>query len=52
MAPHRRPTSWGAKTAYYREFVQLERLKKNSQFGANRTLVFGDAERSGGGDAV
>ena len=28
--------------AYYREFVQLERLKKNSQFGANRTLVFGE----------
>jgi hypothetical protein len=28
-------------SAYYREFVQLERLKKNSQFGANRTLVFG-----------
>ncbi len=31
--------------AYYREFVQLERLKRNSQFGANRTLDFGDAER-------
>jgi len=32
--------------------VSLERLKKNSQFGANRTLVFDDVERSGGGDAV
>jgi hypothetical protein len=38
--------------AYYREFVQLERLKKNSQFGANRTVVFGDAEQGGGRDAV
>ncbi len=38
--------------AHYREFVQLERLKKNSQFGANRTVVFGDAERGGGRDAV
>jgi hypothetical protein len=25
--------------AYYREFVQLERLKKNGQFGAKRTVV-------------
>jgi hypothetical protein len=31
--------------AYYGEFVQLERPKKNSQFGVNRTVVFGDAER-------
>ena len=38
--------------AYYREFVQLERPKKNGQFGANRTVVFGDAERGGGRDAV
>lgn len=25
-------------SAYYREFVKLERLKKNSQFHANRTV--------------
>ena len=25
--------------AHYREFVQLERRKKNGQFGANRTVV-------------
>jgi hypothetical protein len=38
--------------AHYREFGQLERLKKDGQFGANRTVVFGDAERSSWGDAV
>ena len=38
--------------AYYGEFVQLERLKKNSQFGANRTVVIADAEWRGGRGAV
>jgi hypothetical protein len=38
--------------AHYGEFVQWERRKANGQFGANRTLVFDDVERSGGGDAV
>jgi len=42
----------GPLCAYYGEFVQLERPKKNGQFGANRTVVFGDAERGGGRDAV
>ena len=32
--------------AYYGEFVQLERLKMNSQFGANRTVGFAADERS------
>jgi hypothetical protein len=32
-------TAHSIADAYYREFVQLERLKKNSQFGANRTVV-------------
>jgi hypothetical protein len=26
-------------SAYYGDFVQLERLKKDGQFGANRTVV-------------
>ena len=32
--------------------VSLERLKRNSQFGANRTVVFCDAERGRGRDPV
>jgi len=46
------PVSPPVSGAYYGEFVQLERPKKNGQFGANRTVVFGDAERGGGRDAV
>src|SRR5690242_4823235 len=33
--------------AYFRKFVQRERLKKNAEFGANRTVVSGHAERVG-----
>jgi len=33
------PTPGALLGAYYREFVQLERRKKNGQFGANRTVV-------------
>jgi len=38
--------------AHYGEFVQLERLKMNSQFGAKRTLVSAMPNEMGASDAV
>jgi len=38
--------------AHYGDFVQLERLKMNSQFGAKRTLVSAMPNEMGASDAV